>query len=402
MELSKEQQKIHDNVVDWVNSYDQEEKQYITVGGYAGTGKTTLLSILSKTLEDQNIKKAFCTFTGRASLVLKSKLKDQKNIFSGDYCGTIHSLIYKPLINNKGEITGWTKKDFDDFEHDVIIVDEASMVSKELWNDLLYYERPIIALGDHGQLPPVSKDIFNLMQKPEMVLTEIHRQALDNPIIKLSMMARNGEYIKCGNFGDGVFKIHWNDDITKKIFKNLKIDNELIMLCGTNKSRVKLNKYARGILGIDDQPFVNDERIICLKNNKNIDIMNGQICTLKKFTNSQHGELMNFNVVGDGFEKQVKSVALRSAFNNPNPAENNKKIWESDIRDFMKNKHPYQKVDEFDYGYAITCHKSQGGEWSRVILFDQRNYYQTDEMYARWLYTGITRAKEKLLIVEGF
>jgi exodeoxyribonuclease-5 len=105
--------------------------------------------------------------------VLGNKLM---NIGPEDYVGTIHSLMYFPETDDvSGMILGWHRREW--LEFDFIFVDEASMVGKEIWEDLLAYGVPIVAIGDHGQLPPIGKDNFNLMEDPEYVLTEIHRQA---------------------------------------------------------------------------------------------------------------------------------------------------------------------------------------------------------------------------------
>lgn len=162
---------------------------FITLGGYAGTGKTTLLGQLRTALHEKNkkLRVSFCSYTGKATRVMKSKLVSNAALQDQDSISTIHGLLYTPILDDKENITGWKRKD--EVECDLIIIDEASMIDKEIWNDLLSYHIPIIAVGDHGQLPPI-RGTFNVMEHPDLRLEEIHRQAKGNPIIEVSVKAR--------------------------------------------------------------------------------------------------------------------------------------------------------------------------------------------------------------------
>ena len=187
MNLSRDQKKALEAIMAWRK---KPKKQYITLGGYAGTGKTTLMAVLRKKIGQQATDKkkrvAFVSYTGKAARVLRGKLMAEKAMEDNDSVGTIHSLIYSPITNDKKEIVGWEKKE--KVETDLIVVDEASMVDSSIWADLLSYNVPIVAAGDHGQLPPI-RGSFNLMEKPDLLLEEIHRQAADNPIIKVLVWA---------------------------------------------------------------------------------------------------------------------------------------------------------------------------------------------------------------------
>jgi exodeoxyribonuclease-5 len=151
LELSSKQSEVLDGIYGW---YKNPTNQYITLGGYAGTGKTTLLGYLSSILrkEKKNLKIAYCSYTGKAAVILKRKLNDTKSLTSNDYVGTIHRLIYKAIVDDNDNIIGWEKNPVDDFEYDLIVLDEASMVSQDIWYDLLSFKKPILAVGDHGQL----------------------------------------------------------------------------------------------------------------------------------------------------------------------------------------------------------------------------------------------------------
>jgi ATP-dependent exoDNAse (exonuclease V) alpha subunit len=416
--LTDEQQGIVDSLMNWVDDhYNGSADQYTTMAGLAGTGKTTVLGFLADALREKRAytRIGFITYTGKASIVLGSKLY---NMGPDDYVGTIHSLIYFPIVDEEtGKIEGWSKRDFLDV--DFIFVDEASMVGKDIWDDLLEYRVPIIAIGDHGQLPPVSADSFNLMEDPEFVLTEIHRQAKDNPIIQLSMTARDEGYIDCGMYGTAIAKLHWTDPRCKKILNAYDKDTDLICLCGMNRTRVQVNNIIRKNHGFKGQPKVG-ERLICLKNNKNVNAMNGQIGTLKAIK-SIGSKFYEIQMRMDGSKYDIWLYVLKSGFGKAITkdayAESNMMQTRHELADEMEKKGrkeygedyyiPYEerkrlRVDLFDFGYCVSVHKSQGSEWSRVIMIDERNSYQSDDDYSRWLYTGITRAKDKLIMIEDF
>jgi exodeoxyribonuclease-5 len=278
IEVSKDQRRALDALLAWQKKYPS---QYITLGGYAGTGKTTLIAILRKKLhkDKPKLKVAFCSYTGKAARVLKGKLTQQKALYTRDTVSTIHSLIYSPIENERAEIVGWERKSSVDC--DLIIVDEASMIDEEIWKDLLWFNVPIIAVGDHGQLPPIRGN-FNLMKKPKLRLEEIHRQAKENPIIRLSMIARERGAVPVGEYGKGVKKLKRSNPIAGDEVDDLLAgyDPETLILCGYNNTRVKLNTFVRGKLGFLDDietqaiPQVGD-RLICLRNNHEKQIFNG-------------------------------------------------------------------------------------------------------------------------------
>lgn len=415
IELTPHQQGIHDDVMSWIQDCNAGKTQlpFTTLAGLAGTGKTTLLGFLADTLRANSpgIRIAFVTYTGKASIVLGSKLH---NIGPEDYVGTIHSLMYFPESDpDSGEILGWYRKDF--LEIDFIFVDEASMVNKEIWQDLLLYNVPIVAIGDHGQLPPIGKDNFNLMEDPEFILTEIHRQALESPIIQLSMEARKEGWIEFGIYGNAVAKLHWSDPRAKAVIDRYNKDSDLIALCGMNQTRCDINKIIRKKYGYKGFPKPG-EKIICLKNNKNTMVMNGQIGKLQEIKNFGK-DFYDIKVEMDGRLQPLFAYVLKAGFNKVRYdkvyAESNRFDVKNALADEVQKKMGMEyyltpeerrrlKVDLFDFGYAISVHKSQGSEWARVILFDERNFHQSDDDYARWLYTGITRAKDKLIMIEDF
>lgn len=419
MKLNDEQLRICEQVVSERNKswfrymrYQKGKKpsktNIITIGGHAGTGKTYLISGLAKIIREKFGKSytiAFCTYTGKAASILKNCVIETNTLKSNDYSGTIHGLIYHPKymidVNGRKVISGWKLKS--NIEHDVIIIDEASMVNSEIFNDLMKYGKPIIAVGDHGQLPPIG-DKFGLMQNPKYVLKTIHRQAKDNPIIELSSSVRHYGYVKPGIYSSQnnqkVFKLDWNDLRTKKIFNNIEWDNNYIILCGFNQTRVELNNMIRKKLGNKLLEPYPDERIICLKNNHNTKIMNGQIGTLVWFTHASSKVYDMTIKMDDGFDF-YSNLVHNCCFGKVSYENGHDNIsYKKNKWIFKKTR--YNSIDLFDFGYSISVHRSQGSEWDNVVLFEQRSYYWDDEFYRRWLYTAITRARKNLFIIYNY
>ena len=410
MDLTKEQDIILNELFSFSkkNVYRRHnfKAPYVTVGGYAGTGKTTLISYFRKKLEElsKELPVAFCCFTGKASSVLNSKLENNDCIYEQDYIGTIHGLIYRPEFGvdkdkQKIVIKKWVKKT--ELGVELIIVDEASMVNKIMFDDLLSYKKPIIAIGDHGQLPPVESTGFNLMSDPDFKLETIMRQSQNNPILRLATMARTEGRIPFGTFGKHVFKMKWDDSGCKDKFDSIKHGEDTIVLTGYNRTRAYLNQRIRILNKLDIPDPYPGERVICLKNNKLTKVMNGQIGTIEWLV-PEDDKLYRLTVKLDGIEEPYSNLVHNACFG--------KERYDAIHEEFQKlEKQPkkkykmfqkpiYTNYDYFDFGYAITVHKSQGSEWDRVVLFEEQ--FMDREDYKKWLYTGITRAKERLFLIS--
>ena len=382
--FSSDQKKVTAELLAWLKHH---KTNFITVGGYAGTGKTTLIAVLRKKLYYRNkkLKVAFVSFTGKAARVLKTKLIIAKAVAAVDFVGTIHSLIYSPIINNNKEIIGWEKRK--EIKYDLIVIDEASMVDEEIWNDLSSYQIPIIAVGDHGQLPPIRGN-FNLMEKPNLKLEKIHRQAKNNPIIQLSRTARRCGKIPALGFGPKVWKMKREDyQAQEKVEELLANYNEdTLVICGYNDTRIKLNNFIRRKLGFDfPTPQVGD-RVICLRNNREKGIYNGMLGRLLFIKKKDKGWYQAEIKMDDEKELYDGLIAVEQ-FNRPRPM------------NFSKERKRIIKGDLFDFGYALTVHKAQGSQAKRVILFEERFSRMNDEQWRRWLYTAVTRAEEELYII---
>ncbi|HEX8923146.1 MAG TPA: AAA family ATPase [Patescibacteria group bacterium] len=387
MELSGDQKKALSILTDWTNA-SIKRNQFITLGGYAGTGKTTLIAQLRAEIKKSkpNTKVAFASFTGKATRVMKNKLEESKTVEKNDSISTIHSLIYSPIVDNKEVIIGWKRKD--ELEGaGLIIIDEASMVDEIIWQDLLNYNVPIIAVGDHGQLPPI-RGKFNLMENPEIKLEEIHRQARDNPIIDVSVMARENGSIPIQRYGAGVRKLSRQESTTgeevEEILRNY--DKEMLILCGYNNTRTKLNQYIRKSKEIESAEPEPGDRVICLRNNHKKGIYNGMLGTIY-WIDKKNDDWYEAQIEMDGEKEMYEGLISRSQFGNKETMNFTEKRW-------MIN-----KGDLFDFGYALTVHKAQGSQAQKVLLFEERFSQMSDDEWRRWLYTGVTRAEEELTII---
>lgn len=403
--FSEDQLSALDRIIDWIKHDDG----VLRLGGYAGTGKTTIVSELRNILGHEN-SIAFCAFTGKATSVLKKKLENLGTLSKNDECCTIHSLIYDPIIDkNSGEITGWVKKRSINF--DLIIVDEASMVSQEIFTDLTSYGIPILAVGDHGQLPPVNSQ-FNLMAEPEIRLEKAHRFAEGSDIIKASILAREEGHIP-HMLTDGVLKVPPKSEHIKTFYDKYYDPKTTIVLCHKNKTRVSLNNQIRRSLGYKGDKPHKGERVVCLKNNKeskHIPIYNG-LCGTVRYILGDSGTHYRMSIDIDGYEDNREKLYYSGSvdkypFNKDKidfnyksmPVRTEKVNVGGDKKPFYRNRKIYP--DLFDFGYCLTAHKSQGSEWPYVIVKEESQYMlKKDGSWNKWLYTVVTRATEKLLIV---
>lgn len=373
IELSPDQAAARDSVLDWTQN---PKPQTLTLGGYAGAGKTTLVAEIVATLRARRRTRiAFCCFTGKAALVLRKKL-ERARVLGDDYCGTIHSLIYQPRKEN-GKLR-WVRVDHLDV--DVIVLDEASMVDEVLYKDLCSYGIPILAVGDHGQLPPI-QGALNLMASPAIRLEKIHRQAENNPIIQMSMRAREGRGILTGDYG-AVRKVPRRQlpEVVERY--GADFDAAGMVLCGTNHTRSALNQLLRARRGFTGALPQKGERVICLRNSRQAGLFNGLTGTLSRMEPPEEGgRIMSADVALDGGDTWSGDARV-DQFGAPKTSQ----IFTPGI-------------ELFDWGYALTVHKAQGSEAPNVIVFEECAWMETDDLRRRWRYTAYTRAAERLLIV---
>ena len=370
--------------------YRNRSAPYLTLGGYAGTGKSTLVAYLRQALHqlDPEARVAFCAYTGKASRVLQERLKDQKVPRRSDTVSTIHSLIYTSQ-EIQGSNPVWELKEA--LDRNLIIVDEASMVDEQIWKDLLSFKIPILAVGDHGQLPPVGSN-FNLMKEPQIRLERIWRQSEDSAIIEVATKARETGQVPVGHFGEGVRKLDRAEAETGQIVQEILESwrPELLLLCGYNATRSKLNQAIRSSRDYESlDPQVGD-RVVCLRNNRTKKIFNGMLGEVRSIVRDGNDPLRQWfevEIALDGEDYPYSGYILREQFNN---AETIKEIPLAPDG---------ERGDLWDFGYALTVHKAQGSQAESVLVFEEKFAKSSEEDWRRWLYTAVTRASVKLTIV---
>lgn len=387
-DLSQDQQRSISHLLEWYKK-DKADMQFVTLGGFAGTGKTTLIAILRKKLHaiDKSLKVGFTSYTGKAARVLQNTLQQKNAILKQDTVGTIHSLIYTPIVNAQEEIVGWKTKE--EIDCDVIIIDEASMIDGQIWEHLCQYKKPMIVVGDHGQLPPISGN-FHLMQKPNITLTQIHRQAAQNPIIHLSVDARQTGHIQTGKYSDTVIKFDPNDPDTSQQMTELlnAFTHDCMILCGLNATRKRLNGFIRASLGFDSPEPMPSDRVICLRNNHKANIFNGMLGVIRSIS-KKDTDWYEAEIAMDGQDELYSGLISVKQFN------------ADTALNFTNQRKHMMRGDLFDFGYALTVHKAQGSQAKRVILFEERFSKMDDEQWRRWLYTAVTRATDELYIFSS-
>lgn len=395
LQLTPEQNDIAAAMVDYARS---STDPYIAVAGYAGTGKTTVMGYAGARIIEDNpeISIAWCAPTGKAASVLRSKLEDFGALNDSSEVNTVHGHIYRlSKARRRGDLL-FHKKSGEVFAYDLVVVDEASMITRTMFEDLLSFGKKLIFIGDSGQLPPVGDAAFAPLLNTNLVLKTVHRQALKNPITAMATEVRNGGSIPYGCRGSEFCKIRRQSSAFQQIFRQFadKIcDGETMILCGRNNTRIQLNRTLRAILGFHGSLPLSGEKLVCLKNRKNADLFNGQIVDV-----SESGQFLDNKscyVVGLGNGNAV--IAYSGALNTPpGPALREKMADDyENIRECCDDEEPFL----FDFGYACSVHKAQGSEWRNVLLYDERMKNMDDTDYARWLYTGITRARSKLCIL---
>lgn len=395
MNWSRQQEEALRRVEEWRRRRD---KPYFCLAGYAGTGKTTLARHLA---EGWPGKVYFAAFTGKAALVLRRRGVPEAS--------TIHKLIYVPrdkcddhlraLRLEKVRLERRVPRPIEEIAKvdlavraeqqnlsrpefylnldsplcraSLVVVDEYSMVGEQVGADLLSFGCPVLALGDPGQLPPVQGRKY-FQGEPDLMLTEVHRQAEENPVLRLATDARMGKVLGLGSYGESrVLRrpAGWGGELPDAL---LAADQVLV---GLNKTRRECNDHVRRWLGHERSTPVTGDKLVCLRNNYEDGILNGQTF---KVTHVNAREYLELCLRGD--EGEV--VRCRA----------HKKYFERGSVEF--DPHERWLANELDFGYALTVHKSQGSEWDNVTLLDEWHGQGRRE----WLYTAITRASEAVTI----
>ena len=359
-----------------------------------GTGKSTIISAFIDEIGLDPIKNVkYATFTGKAALVLRRK---------GLPATTIHKLIYdtvyETVIKKREDGTeySYVKTTFvkkpmldNDSEIKLLILDECSMISDKLWEDLMTFKKKIVVLGDPGQLPPIMGTSPVTKGEPDVFLTEIMRQAKDNPIVHIATLAREGKRINPGWYGRNVY-VGFRDNLPDEI-----IQESDIVLTTKNDTRDRMNHYYRNELKNIHSPLpVIGEKLICRRNNweealNGIPLVNGTIGKVKNMINvANDGKSIFIDFQPEGFTTSYfDQLECDIRLFDPNiDAKERKEITGSKSL----------KGNAIEFGYAITTHLSQGSQWKKVLYYYEP--FGKEEFRRQLLYTGVTRAEETLYL----
>lgn len=355
---------------------DQPDQPWFYLAGYAGTGKTTLLKRIAAGAGD---RVRFAAYTGKAASVMRRK-----------GCGdatTIDRLIYIHPFKWRCREQCSTPPCADLCQHasqewlgrrlnpngdaanaDLIVIDECSMLPANMSDDLLSFGRLVLVVGDPGQLPPIVSAGFFTAREPDVFLSEIHRQAEGDPIIRLATLARQGQALPLGRHGASKVALQLRGDLTA-------FD---VVICGRNVTRRGLNQRIREQLGFTTPLPQIGERLVVLRNRHKLGLMNGEIVTVLDVGRPRNGFLF-MTVEAEG----EPPVAIEAPID----------LLEQDDTSATGT-----QGDPVTWGYALTCHKAQGSQWSDVLVIDESVCFR--DASRAWLYTAITRAAERVTITR--
>ena len=379
-----------------IERYKQNFK-YVTISGYAGTGKSTLVRFIIEALDVDEDDVCYCAFTGKAAEILRKK--GNKNA-----C-TLHKLLYESIPRPDG---GFIRKPKPSIGYKIVVVDEVSMAPKTLIDLLFTHDVYVICLGDPGQLPPIEKDEDNhLLDDPHIFLDEIMRQAQESEIIQLTMKIRNGEPIDYYNgkevkiipysqLNTGV--LQWGDQI----------------LTATNAKRQTINNQMRQLLNYPNHP-VDGDKMICLRNywedfsvegdpliNGTIGILKNSFQTWREIPKFIKSNIKKFDVLtGDLIIPDTNDIYNLVDMDQKMILTGEKCCgWQLSYK-LGKLRPKYGDIvpKEFAYAYAITIWKAQGSEWNNVVVLEE-SFPFDKETHARAMYTAATRASKKLVWVR--
>lgn len=367
-------------IVDWFPRARSGGAAEFYLAGYAGTGKSTTANSAIAALRQRYGLGIIRTgaYTGKAAHVLRKK--------GVGGAQTIHSMIYRrveetdPVTKVK---TATFKRAVDGpaSECDLIVLDEVSMVAEAMARDVRSFGKPILVMGDPGQLPPVGGAGAFTRRAPDVFLSEIHRQAEGSPILRVATMARKDQDIPAGDYGDDCEVRELDRESQQLVYRT---DTQVI--CGIHRVRWAYTQRLRARLGFKGRRIFTGERIICCKNDHDLGLFNGGLGVVLAppivKPKSKHLIMaVQMDDLPDPIEVEVHPYLFTQHFTGPSP--------KPDL---------HKGVSEFDWGYVLTCHKSQGSEWPHVTVIDDSASFREDS--AKWLYTAVTRASQGLTLLK--
>ena len=259
------------------------------------------------------------------------------------------------------------------------VVDECSMADRQMGGDLESFGTKLLVIGDPAQLPPIYGAGYFTSREPDAFLDEIHRQALDSPILRLADLARRGERLPYGQIGAGVEVLRYGDSSLEQ----RALSAEMIIV-GRNRTRHACNAKIRRLLGRGGEPApVAGDRAICLRNNYELGLLNGTMWTVDRCVPNLDKMTAKIEVVSLDDGERVECDTWLHHFM---------------AREEELDGHARRQLNEFDFASAITVHKSQGSAFEDVLLFDESKQFGKDA--SKHLYTGLTRSSKTLTVVQ--
>ncbi|MBR1513102.1 MAG: AAA family ATPase [Bacteroidales bacterium] len=429
----------------------QKENPVYILRGYAGTGKTTLVKTLVKTLPEMGMRYVLMAPTGRAAKVLSN--------YTGQNASTIHRKIYQAVSFPDGSYR--IARAENKHTNTLFIVDEASMIgdqhefgSNSLLDDLLGYvfsgnNCRLLLIGDTAQLPPVESSASPALDcehlKTEFPitaasyeLTEVKRQALQSGILYNATDIRELLKQNLYEYELPIFHLEGFEDIQRikpetfeeKLYRSFSntSDNEAVIICKSNKRANMFNQAIRGrILNIEGEIATSDKLMVVKNNyywaegNEAINfIANGDMAEVRKIKRFEEMYGFRFADVELGFTDypdapNVEAKILLETLNSNSASltnEESMRLFAAIEEDYMDipnrrqrykemRKNPWFNALQVKFAYALTCHKTQGGQWSSVFIDSSLNLKETLEIEdLRWIYTALTRAQEKVYFVN--
>jgi exodeoxyribonuclease-5 len=352
---------------DW---YQHSDQQVFRLFGYAGTGKTELARAIGELVPDVH----FAAFTGKAVDVLSQR--------GCEPASTIHSLIYQTRRNHKTDELEHTLRPSVLVSHSLLVVDEGSMVDEDMARDLLSFGIPVVAIVDPFQLPPVKdEESYFARRRPDVLLTEIHRQARDNPILAFAHAIRQGKWSlrASDSVGEALRIIYGRRRLAELI------EEHDVVLCGTNATCREVNAIVRRERGYPDGVPQAGETLLCLRNDTMLDepVYNGSTWEVRTVKPIQVHRVpaWRIDLASPQYPAETTVTVPMACFTG---------------KSLPPRRGPFQW---FDWGYGLTVHKAQGSEWDRVLLIDERPCFPG--LAGRWLYSGVTRARECLTVLRS-
>lgn len=417
IELTPMQKSVIAAIVKW---FKKKGFGMYELAGYAGVGKSTVVDFLLEELGLQSHQVRMCAPTGKASLVLKEKTPE-----FAEFTSTLHKLFYRAKQLPSGAVR-FVPTDENIKGAKLIIIDESSMVGEYTANQIIPMAKragvKVLIIGDPGQLPPVGQKEY-FFKKPETFLTEVLRQAKDNPIINLSMMIRAANDKKqMFYFGSRPVKLKDNLFILNRADMKIAQLASVVkgggaVICGRNATRAKYNREVREFLGFNVKDTLMEGEKIMVKKNMDEDVdgcevTNGMVGTA---TNVKMRDNMycDFTFVPDAFEGERKmTVRMDVLFEKKDdpkaPGTRMDELMEINRKLFEKKQPLIEVGAEMVLGYIITAHASQGSQWDKVVVINEADMCGKDRSFRykpdaykeqnRWLYTAVTRAAKVLVV----